>query len=119
MKTFMYTINLKDNPEIINSYKKYHENIWPEVEESLKNIGIINMRIYLLGTRMVNLIETIDDFDPARDLARYAENNPIVEKWDRMMAEFQHRVPEARDGEWWALMEKVYELGKESTDETF
>ena len=69
------------------------------------------MRIFLLGTRLVNIVDTIDEFMPECDFARYTENKPIVEKWDKRISEFQERVAEARESEWWALMEKVYELG--------
>jgi len=112
LKTFVYTLNLKNDSEVIRQYREYHKNVWPEVENSLRSVGILNMRIYLLGCRMVNVIETNDDFDPTRDFARYIEGKPEVEKWDGMMAEFQEKVPEAKEGEWWALMEKVYDLNK-------
>ena len=110
MKTFVYTLNLKDDPEIIGQYKEHHQTVWPEVEASLKRVGICHMHIYLLGRRLVNIIEADDDFEPERDLARYTENNPVTKKWDNWMATFQEKVPEANIDEWWALMEQVYEL---------
>jgi L-rhamnose mutarotase len=110
MKTFVYTLNLKDDPELIFKYKEYHMAVWPEVEANLRSVGIVRMRIYLLGRRMVNIIDTIDDFEPDRDFARYVEGNPVVKEWDRLMAEFQEKVPEAKQEEWWALMEPVYLL---------
>jgi Uncharacterized conserved protein len=112
VKTFVYTINLKNDPEKIEMYKNYHKSVWLEVEESLKSVGILRMRIFLLGTRMVNIVETVDEFNPECDFARYTENKPIVEKWDKLMSEFQEKVAEAKESEWWALMEPVYELGE-------
>jgi L-rhamnose mutarotase len=110
MKTFVYTLNLKDDPEVILTYKEYHKAVWPEVQASLLGVGIIQMRIYLLGRRLVNIMDTNDEFEPDRDFARYTAGNSTVQKWDAMMAQFQEKVPEAREGEWWALMEQVFEL---------
>jgi L-rhamnose mutarotase len=114
MKTFVYTLKLKDDPEVILKYKEYHKSVWPEVEASLQGVGIIRMRIYLLGRRLVNIMDTKDEFEPERDFASYTEGNPIVQRWDAMMVEFQEKVPVAKEGEWWALMEQVYELDSEA-----
>lgn len=110
MKTYVYTLNLRNDPDVISQYKNFHRAVWPEVKESLKSVGIINCRIYLLGCRLVNILDVIDAFDPERDFARYVEGKPIVEKWDKMMATFQECVPEAKEGEWWALMDNVFDL---------
>ena len=111
MKTFVYTLNLKDDPGIIRKYKEYHRAVWPEVEESLKSVGITSMRIFLLGRRLVNVVEAIDEFVPERDFARYTQGKPKAQQWDQMMVEYQEKVPEAGAKEWWVLMEKIYELG--------
>lgn len=110
MKTYVYTLNLIDDPEVIQQYKEYHRAVWPEVEESLRSVGIVNMEIFLLGRRLVNIMKTVDNFEPDRDFPRYTEGKPNVEKWDQFMAKFQEKVPEAKDDEWWALMERVYVL---------
>lgn len=109
MKMLAYTINLKQGPDIIEKYKKYHSEVWEDVIEGMKKAGIRSCRIFLLGTRLVNIMEVDDDFDPVNDLKRYYEGKPLAEEWDRLMATFQEPVPEACVGEWWALMEKVFE----------
>ena len=43
MKTFAQTIDLVNDPQIIKKYEEYHRNVWPEVIESLKSIGINRM----------------------------------------------------------------------------
>ncbi len=110
MKTYVYTLQLKDDPELIAQYKEYHRAVWSEVEASLLSVGIVRMRIYVLGRRLVNIMDTTDDFEPDRDFKRYTEGNPKVKMWDELMAGFQEKVPEAKPGEWWALMEQVYHL---------
>ncbi len=110
MKHYALTLNLKDDPEIIERYKEHHRHPWPEPLQGLKEVGIEGMRIYLLGRRMFMHMTTTDDFDPARDFARYVERNPKAAEWDELMRTFQERVPEAGEGEWWAFMECVFDL---------
>ncbi|NJD02818.1 MAG: L-rhamnose mutarotase [Ruminiclostridium sp.] len=106
MKTYAYTINLKNNPE---AYKKYHRAVWPEIIECNRKLGIIRSKIFLLGTRVFMIIETEDSFDPVKDLQNYA-SGPREKEWDALMCTFQEPVPEAAEGEWWAQMELVFDL---------
>jgi len=112
MKQYGRTLNLKDDPAIIDSYVEYHRSVWPEVERGLRAIGITQMRIWLLGRRLFMLMETVDDFDPERDFARYMESAPRIREWQSLMETFQEPVPEAKPGEWWADMELVYSLSR-------
>lgn len=110
MKHFGLTLQLKDDPEIIERYRAYHREPWPEPLRGLKDVGIEQMRIFLLGRRMFMHMVTTDAFDPATDFARYVEQNPKAAEWDELMRTFQEPVPEASAGEWWAFMECVFEL---------
>ena len=110
MKTFVYTIDLKPQHEQIEQYKEYHKAVWDEVKESLHDIGILSNTIYLFGTRLVNIFETVDDFDPATTFEHYCEGRPKVKKWNELMAKFQQPLPEAKEGDWWSQMEKIFEL---------
>ncbi len=110
MKTYAMTLQLKDDPEVIEKYKEHHRHVWPEVERSLKAVGIVSMRIFLLGRRMFMHMETVDDFVADRDFPKYLDLDPKCREWDALMCQFQEKVPEAKDDEWWASMEMVYEL---------
>ena len=110
MPRFGLCLNLKDDPDIIEQYKAYHRDVWPEVLDSLREVGITQMDIYLLGNRLFMAIETVDDFDPAHDFPRHLEMHPRCREWDVLMRNFQERVPEAKPDEWWATMEQVFEL---------
>ena len=110
MKHFGMAVNLKDAPEAIEKYKAYHRSVWPEVEQALKAVGITGMKIFLLGRRMFMCLQTIDDFDPDRDFPRYLEQDPRCKEWDELMCTFQEKAPEAKEHEWWALMDQVYDL---------
>ena len=54
MKTFAVALDLKDDPQLIAEYENYHQNVWPEMLESIKYSGIQNMEtIILLPTGML------------------------------------------------------------------
>ncbi len=109
MKTYGMTLLLQHDPEKIEAYKRYHQAVWPEVLAQLRAAGITGMQIYLLGRRMFMHMTTTDDFDFERDMARY-NAHPRVQEWERLMRTMQERAPEAREGEWWARMELVFDM---------
>ncbi|MFM7259320.1 MAG: L-rhamnose mutarotase, partial [bacterium] len=80
----------------------------PEVTDGLRHIGIRGMRIWRGGTRLFMVIETDDDFDPARyqDYAR----NPRTQACDALMRTFQQPAPSARVGEWWTQLDEIFDL---------
>ena len=51
-----------------------------------------------------------DEFNAERDFPTYVERNPKAAEWDALMRTFQQQVPQAREGEWWAEMEMVFDL---------
>ena len=110
MKHFGLTLNLKNDPQIIEQYKAYHQNAWQETLAGLKAVGITKMNIYLLGRRLFMAMETFDTFDIERDFPRYLKQHPKCKEWDELMRTFQEPVEEAQADEWWAQMEPVFEL---------
>ncbi|MEM7034259.1 MAG: L-rhamnose mutarotase [Chloroflexota bacterium] len=114
MQQFALTINLKDDPDLIAQYKDYHRNVWPEVLDCLRIIGITKMDIFLLGRRMFMLMEANDDFVPERDFPKLDDMHPRYKEWQALMDKFQERVPEAKPDEHWAEMEKVFDLNDEA-----
>ena len=57
MKSLAMTLDLVDDPEVIDKYKAYHREVWPEVISGLRSIGVARMKIFLLGTRMFMYLE--------------------------------------------------------------
>ncbi len=110
MKQLALTLNLKDDPEVIAAYKAYHANAWPEVVRALQDVGVLQMKIWLLGRRLFMLADVIDDFDPDIDFPRYLTLHPRCQEWEDLMTTFQEPVPEAAKGEKWAMMEEVFVL---------
>ena len=109
MKRYCLTLDLKDDEQLIKEYEQYHVKIWPEIEESIKSSGILNMQIYRQHTRMFMIIETQDNFSfnakAASDMA-----NPKVQEWEDLMWKYQQALPQAKAGEKWLLMDKIFEI---------
>ncbi len=110
MKCFAQALDLVDDPAAIAEYCQHHQRVWPEVIAALRSIGIEQMRIYRLGTRLFMFVEAVDGFDPGRDYQRYAEN-PKCREWDALMRRYQRPAPGQDPSRgWWAAMEPVFDM---------
>ena len=108
-RRYCLTLDLKNDPTLIAEYKSHHQNIWPEITKSMKDSGIEDMEIYLLGTRMFMIMEVNEHFSFATK-AEADHQNPKVQEWENLMWKFQQALPDAKPGEKWLLMEKVFKL---------
>lgn len=106
---FCFALDLKDDSKLINEYEKYHENVWPEILESVKSSGITNMEIYRVFNRLFMIMETDKDFSFERKNKMDAENK-TVQDWENLMWNYQQAIPGAAPGEKWMLMKKIFEL---------
>src|SRR5919204_4868178 len=108
-RRFCLTLDLKDDPKLIAEYKRYHEKVWREIIESIKDSGIEDLEIYLLGTRMFMIIEVNDSFSFEKK-AKADRNNPKVQEWEELMWKFQKPLHQAKPGEKWLLMQRIFKL---------
>ncbi len=106
------TLDLKNDEAAIAEYKRYHVKIWPEVKKSLFDAGILDMEIYLLGTRMFMIMDVNDEFSLSAKAAADAANTQVQE-WEAIMAGFQQPLPQARPGQRWVPMERVFSLAEQ------
>jgi L-rhamnose mutarotase len=108
-RRFCLTLDLKDDPELIAQYKRYHEQVWPEIVQSIKDSGILDMEIYSFGTRMFMIMEVSKDFSfEAKTEAD--RRNPKVQEWENLMWRFQKALPQAKPGEKWMRMDRIFKL---------
>jgi L-rhamnose mutarotase len=111
------TVNLTDDPEIIERYRRYHRDVWPEVQESLRRAGVEQMDIYLLGRRLVMIVKMRDGLDYRDAFKAHAASTPRVVQWEQLMKSLQEPVPDAPAGEWWAVMESVFHMDAASSEQ--
>lgn len=112
MKAYGLTLCLQDDAAKIALYKEYHRAVWPEVLARLRAVGVQEMKIFLRERRMFMYIETDDAFEPPQDFAR-VNDDPKSAEWNALMATLQERAPEATPNEWWAPMERVFDMGQQ------
>jgi len=108
-RRYCLTLDLKNDPELIAEYRRYHEHVWPEIAKGIRDSGIEDMEIYLLGTRMFMIMDVNETFSFAAK-AEADRNNPKAQEWEKLMRKFQQPMPEAKPGEKWLLMEQVFKL---------
>lgn len=111
LKTKKYYLfcDLKDDEKLISEYKAYHKNVWPEIIKSIKDSGIVNMEIYNKGNRLFMMMEVNASFS-FDNKVEMDLNNPIVQKWETLMWKYQQKVPTAKEGEKWLLMDTIFNL---------
>ena len=108
-RRYCLTLDLKDDPGLIAKYKRYHEQVWPEILKSIRDSGIEDMEIYLLGTRMLMIMEVNEKFS-FEAKAKADRENPKIQEWEELMWKFQKSLPQAQPGEKWLLMERIFKL---------
>jgi len=109
MKRYCLTVDLKDDAELIAEYEAYHREVWPEIKQSILDSGITNMEIYRFDNHLFMIMETNDSFTFERKAAMDAANVKVQE-WEQLMWKFQQPLKNAKPGEKWVLMEKIFEL---------
>ena len=111
VKRYCQTLDLRDNPELIAEYRRRHskEYAWKEVLEGIRQVGILEMEIYLLGTRLFMIVETPLDFEWEIAMARLS-TLPRQEEWEDYMAEFQLVKAGMSSAEKWQLMDRIFHL---------
>ena len=57
-----FALDLKNDPEIISEYEKYHEAVWPDILHSLRDSGILEMEIYRVLNRLFMVVEGDESF---------------------------------------------------------
>jgi len=109
MKRYCLTLDLKNDPRLIEEYEEYHRQIWPEIIRSIRDSGIEQMEIYRQGTRLFMVMEVNDHF--SFDKKNEADkSNPKVIEWEELMWKYQQPVNGAATGEKWVLMKKIFHL---------
>lgn len=111
VKRYCQTLQLRDNPELIGAYRRLHsrEGIWREILDGIRQVGILEMEIYLRGTSLTMIVETPLDFDWDKSMALMA-TLPRQQEWEDCVARFQQSAPGATSSEKWQPMERIFHL---------
>ena len=111
VKRYVQTMELKDDAALIAEYQRRHSQgeAWPEILEGIRQVGILDMQKFILGTQLVMIVETPLDFDWDSAMARLA-TLPRQQEWEDYMAIFQQCKPGATSDEKWQMMRRMFYL---------
>ena len=107
MKRYCQTLTLVDDEELIAKYVEAHAHVWPEIIAGQRAVGIIDMQIYRRGRSLFMIMDTVDDFDFERDMARLA-GLPRQAEWEAYVAQFQGCAADASSADKWQMMERIF-----------
>ena len=95
VKRYCQTLDLRDSPELIAEYRKRHSQaeVWPEILAGIHEVGILEMEIYILGTRLLRL-----------------NTLPRQQEWEEYMSILQQAAPGMSSAEKWRPMERMFHL---------
>lgn len=111
VKRFVQTMELRNDPELIALYRKAHseEECWKEIIEGIRAVGILEMELYILGTRLVMIVDAPADFNWDEAMSRLA-TLPRQAEWEQYVARFQKCAEGQRSDEKWQMMERMFHL---------
>jgi len=109
MDRYCLILDLKDDPALISEYEAWHQEIWPEIIESIRSSGIENMQIYRFSNRLFMIMEVNEEFSFEKKGA-VDGGNAKVQEWEELMWKYQQAIPGVKAGEKWVLMNKIFEL---------
>jgi len=110
-KRYCKTLELNNDPVLIEEYKKVHAKgkVWKEITQGMKEVGIVDMEIYIFGTKLFMIMDTTPDFNHDDAMAELSKK-PRQSEWEAFVSRFQKTSAQATADEKWQLMERIYKL---------
>ncbi|MFQ5697993.1 MAG: L-rhamnose mutarotase [Myxococcota bacterium] len=106
MRRFGQTLGIRS--ECIDEYRRYHARIWPEIESAIRDAGIRNYSIFLLGDRLFAYYEYVGPDDEYEARMEALARAPRMREWWDRMEPLQVPDPARPPGSWWSDMEEVF-----------
>jgi len=91
------------------------ENVWKEITEGIKKVGVIDSEIYRSGTQLFMILTVPEDFDFEKQMGQLA-GLPRQAEWEEFMSKFQASDPDASSAEKWTKMKRVFKLSPTETN---
>jgi len=110
-KRYCKTLELEPDQAKIEEYKQLHArgNTWPEITEGMKAVGIVDMEIYISGTTLFMIMDTIPDFDHDAAMTRLGKMERQAE-WEKTVSAFQKTAPDSSAKEKWRLLQRIFKM---------
>lgn len=99
---------LKVKPELLEEYKRHHENVWSEMQDALRRTGWRNYSIFARPDgQLFGYFEAEESF--AASLAGMAREE-VNERWQKFMAPYFENLGGAHADESMIELEEVFHL---------
>ena len=110
-KRYVQFLEISDDPELIAQYRKWHseEYSWKEIRDGIREVGILEMELYIIGNRLAMIVDTPADFNWQEAMSRLA-TLPRQAEWEAFVSKFQGCAADARSDEKWQPMERIFYL---------
>lgn len=110
-KRYCMTLELKDDPKLIEEYEGWHEagKIWEEIPEGIRKVGILDSEIYRSGTTLFMILTVPVDFDFETQMGILADL-PRQEEWEDFMTKYQTSKLGESSAQKWSKMKRVFKL---------
>ena len=114
IKRYVQFLRIEDDPELMAQYRYWHleEHHWKEIRDGIREVGILEMEIYILGTRLFMIVETPPDFDWDVAMAKL-DTLPRQAEWEAYVSMFQQCRPGSTSSEKWQMMDRMFYLYEE------
>lgn len=108
MKRFGQLIGFKEDN--LAKYKKFHDEIWPEISGAIKKAGIQNYSIFHHQGKLFGYYEYTGPPEEFEARMKALAEAPRMREWWDIMEPMQIPDPSRPDGSWWTDMEEVFHL---------
>lgn len=109
MKRYCQTLSLKNDKELIENYVAEHKNVWQEVKDGMRQVGILDMQIYISQNILFMIVDTVDDFDWEKDMQRLS-TLPRQAEWEAYMDKYQDVAEGMSSSQKWSMMDIIFKL---------
>lgn len=110
-KRYCKFLKLQDDPGLIEKYKQIHGPgmVWPEIRQGMREVGILDMEIYIHDNHAFMIMETVPDFDHDKAMKELA-SKPRQNEWESFVSQFQQAGSRSDTPEKWEVMERIFLL---------
>lgn len=109
MKRYCQTLTLKNDQELIKNYVAEHQNVWQEVKDGMRQVGILDMQIYIHENKLFMIVDTVDEFDWEKDMHKLS-TLPRQAEWEAYMDKYQDVEKGKASSEKWQMMSQIFKL---------
>jgi len=110
-KRYCKCLELQDDRALIEEYKRLHAMGagWPQITAGMRQVGIVDMEIYISGTTLFMIMDTKASFDHEKAMAKLA-TLPRQAEWEALVSRYQKTRSDASAREKWRLVERIYKM---------